>query len=123
MSAPIGRSAPDETIFTVLAERARRTPDWRLALYAGLGIAATGGVLLAGSARWPFIAPFMALAAFGVWGITDRELTEATGGFAVRFARRRLLHVTRSVAAVIGTVATVASVVGAMILILGSFTH
>lgn len=69
--------APDGGLPAYLAAHARRTPDGPLAIAA---LAGSGAVILAfwwGGPLWPATLTLpLCVAAFGFWGILDRELTE-----------------------------------------------
>ena len=72
--------APDGGLPAYLAAHARRTPDGPLAIAA---LAGSGAVILAfwwGGPLWPATLTLpLCVAAFGFWGILDRELSRALG--------------------------------------------
>ncbi|MGH7719804.1 MAG: hypothetical protein ACREON_13300 [Gemmatimonadaceae bacterium] len=112
-------STADETIFTVLADRARRTPDGRLVAYAAGGAVAVVALLLLVPRLWPAAAPCLVVCAFGTWGIADRELSEASPSDGDRSARVIALRTAKSAAAVLGTVAAIASAIAGLAVALG----
>ena len=68
---------PDATLVEVLVERARGASDLRLVLDAVLGIVAAVAFAWWGPAGWPVLVSIaLGFAAFGAWGIADRELNE-----------------------------------------------
>jgi hypothetical protein len=83
----------------LLANRARQATDRRLALDAAIGLVWAGAVAVFRPPLWvPLCALAMALAAFGVWGIMDREAHDATG------TRATLLHSACATVALLGAI-------------------
>lgn len=97
-------SPGDAGIADVLAARARRASDTRLALDVGAGLVVLLAALYWRPPGWTAWASTGAgLAAFGLWGIADRELRERqTAG---RRAAITLLRATRVIVAGIGALA------------------
>ena len=90
-------AAPDgETLYGLIAGVARRASDTRLALACGAGILGAGTVALFHPTAWPIALPLVGMAAFGAWGIAERERA-ATGG------RGTALAIVRVLAAAAGT--------------------
>lgn len=85
-------------LYTALAERARRSSDLALALCLGGGAAGVIAILGTGARWWTLVFPLGALAAFGLWGIADRERATAP-----RAAVRDAASAVRWVALVAGT--------------------
>jgi hypothetical protein len=68
---------PDATLTEVLVQRARSSSDRRLALDVGLGIAAVAAIGWWRPQGWMVLVSIaLGFAAFGSWGIADRELNE-----------------------------------------------
>jgi hypothetical protein len=117
MDAP---SLPDDKLhrdqpgpYAALAARARRTADGALAIDAAIGCAWLAALIAWHPAWWQFVVAPVAIGAFGLWGIVDRELVTATMP-----SRRRVLLIGRAVAAAVGTLAVLLSafrVLGALI--------
>lgn len=111
---------PDQrTLPALLAQRARRASDARLALDVA------GGVLVATSALWirpagwaVLVAAALCFVAFGAWGIADRALRERP---ADAEASTRALRGARATAAVIGALAAVALALLLFTLALGTW--
>ena len=60
-------------VYAALAELARRSSDGALATAATIGLVAVMGLLFAPAGwRVPFL-PLVAVGAFGVWGLVERE--------------------------------------------------
>jgi hypothetical protein len=98
---------PNDDLFHALATRARATSDGRLVLAVILGLTTTLAIALWHPPAWLIFACVgIGAAAFGAWGIADRELAEHD-------ARSRLstavLRVARVVSAVVGVCAGVAA--------------
>lgn len=63
----------------LLARRARHASDRRLAIDAAAGVLAAAVFAVLRPPLWlPLVALALALAAFGAWGILDRETADAT---------------------------------------------
>ena len=90
--------------YAALAARARRTSDGALALASGVGCAYLAALLALRPSWWSFVIAPVAIGAFGLWGIADRELAGSDA------TRRRLLLLARALAAAIGTLAVLTSV-------------
>lgn len=109
----------EENLGTVLAQLARRTPDGRLVLAAGIGVvAALVAVVLKPPAWFPMLAAGVCLLSFGAWGITDRVLQEARESVS---STQRVLRVTRAAAAVLGLCSGVALALGVFALAMGTW--
>lgn len=109
---------PDITLGDFLARRARGASDARLIVDAIVGFVVAIASLLAGGPVWYlFTSAGICFLSFGVWGIADRELTElSSGGVSLR---TKSLVVARIVSAVVGFVAVVFLVLGALGIALG----
>lgn len=83
----------------LLADRARRASDRRLALDAALGLTVAAAIAVLRPPLWlPLAALGFCLGAFGLWGILDRELVEATVGSR----QARAITFARAVVAIVG---------------------
>jgi hypothetical protein len=108
------------SLLAMVASRARRTSDGALAACAGAGLIALA-LLVAIHPRWgALLLPFVALGAFGAWGIADRELAPRL----TRVPRSRAvaaLVAARWISAALGTVAAIAGAMWLMTVLLGPF--
>jgi hypothetical protein len=109
----------EPTIFTLLAERARRAPGAHLVAAAVLGGVDAALFGRAHPALWWVAAGSVSLAAYGCWGLADRALAE--DGLAR--GRRLALRVLRDGAAVAGCVAALGVLFGFMAAALGGWRH
>jgi hypothetical protein len=97
---------PDATLAEVLVQRARSSSDRRLALDAGVGIVAALALGWWRPAGWMVLVSIaIGFAAFGGWGIADRELNEG------RSQPRLLTAFLKAVEIVSVAVAVVAAIV------------
>jgi hypothetical protein len=111
---------PDATLPEALAHRARHASDGRLALDAGLGFLAAIGALVWRPAAWFLVASAaLCFAAFGVWGIADRELSER--GPAAPAAVAWSLRAARVAATALGVLAAAALLLSALAVALGTW--
>lgn len=78
MSVQDARTGAPPNVYAALAERARRMSDLALAACLAVGAAGVIAIVGTGSGLWKLAFPLGALAAFGLWGIADRERTTAT---------------------------------------------
>ena len=108
---------PDASLPEFLAARARHASDTRLALDALIGLViATGVAYWNGPGASFFVSVGVCFFAYGVWGITDRELGERpTAAPRVRTA----LRAARVIAAALGFAAAAWIVVLALAKALG----
>ncbi|HEX8850559.1 MAG TPA: hypothetical protein VF761_13590 [Gemmatimonadaceae bacterium] len=90
--------------YAALAARARRSSDGALALAAAIGCAYLAALVALHPSWWSFVVAPIAIGAYGLWGIADRELVAGDA------TRRRLLLAARALAAAIGTLAVLTSV-------------
>jgi len=123
--APTGdTAAPNEqpeSLPEFLSRRARRASDRRLAADAAAGVLVAAAALIWRPTGWVVaLGAATCLGAFGVWGITYRELGErgaaAAGGAA---ARTLSLRVVRGLATVVGGTAALLVLVSLLGLALG----
>jgi hypothetical protein len=111
---------PDASLVEYLVARARAASDGRLVLDA------LGGLLLALTiavwrpVAWPsFAGVCLALAAFGFWGIADRELRDRAG--AARSFTTRALGVARGAVAAIGFLSAALALFSGLGIMLGTW--
>ena len=102
----------------LLAARARNASDVRLALDVAGGLLAAAVLLVWRPPAWPVpLSAALCFAAFGAWGIAERELSEqrlAAGG-----GNARLLRVLRTTATAVGSLAAFVLFFGVLGLALG----
>jgi hypothetical protein len=93
--------ATNDDLFHVLASRARATSDGALVLVVLVGFTATIVLAVWRPAAWMVLGSLgVCVAAFGGWGIADRELVER-GGTGSR-ATVKALRVVRLLACLVG---------------------
>ncbi|HZO17544.1 MAG TPA: hypothetical protein VFB46_01060 [Gemmatimonadaceae bacterium] len=113
-------SEPDVTLAALLAARARRASDGRLALNAGGGLLAAALALALRPPVWPLvIAAGSCFFAYGAWGITDRALHER----AADAREAGPLRVLRGAAVVVGILSALAVGGLVMAVALGNWIH
>jgi hypothetical protein len=99
-------SQPDANLPELLAARARGASDGRLVLDVSGGLLAAGAAVLWRPTAWILVLGVaLCFAAFGTWGIADRELHDDTRPPASPIAR--VLRMLRVLAIVVGGVAAV----------------
>lgn len=110
----VGTGPPPDTrtLGDLVAGAARRTSDGVLAACAALGVAGVAAIGLLWRPAWWLTPVMLSLAAFGAWGIADRER-------AALGARGILFHTLRIVAALVGGAAAAFAAVMLFILIVG----
>lgn len=103
-----------------LTQRARGASDQRLAIDAGAGFLVSLSVVLWRGPYWFLLAcAAVAVGAYGMWGITDRELAELT---AERHrAMHTVLRVARASAAVLAALAILSLIFGVPAALLGTW--
>ena len=111
MTADTLRNDPGN-IVNALAARARRTRSSELVASEAAGLAVALGVYVWIPDHWPVALPFLALSAFGLWGVTDHVLVAGRRSLSpeLKFA----LKVFRWIVGVAGVVAA-----GSVIYIVG----
>ena len=103
-----------------LAQRASNAPDGRLALDAAAGLVAlAAAVVIASPVNVILAAVGICFLAFGLWGITDRELSERRG--TIGRLGGALLVATRAVAAAIGVIGGLGLIFGGLAVALGTW--
>jgi len=114
------RLGPDASLLDILAARARATSDGRLVadVIGGLSTALT--LALLHPSAWPI--PFgaaMSLAAFGAYGVVDREITERLGDAGARWVP--LLRFVRALVVAAGVLAAGVGCFTALAFVLGTW--
>jgi hypothetical protein len=103
----------------LLAARARNASDVRLALDVAGGLLAAAVLLVWRPPAWPVsLSAALCFAAFGAWGIAERELHDERLDAGGRDAR--VLRALRSLATAVGTLAAFVLFFGALGLALGT---
>ena len=98
--------SPDESLRSILAERARAASDGRLILDVAAGLLVVLALAIWHPRVW--VAPLsmgVTLAAYGAWGLVDREIAERAAVADSRLAR--VLRILRGFAAIAGVLAAV----------------
>lgn len=118
----------EEGLPALLAQRARRASDRRLALDLALGTTAAAALTIARpSSAWVLlVAAATCFAAFGAWGIADRAIAEReaehprdANGDARALARGP--RIARGLAAFVGTIAGLVLAFGSVAFLLGTW--
>jgi hypothetical protein len=108
---------PGASLPELLAARARAASDGRLVLDVVGGLLVAGAALLWRPAGWILLlSAALCFAAFGAWGIADRELGERTTTIGMSTRALRLL---RLLAVAIGGTAAVTLLLAALGVVLG----
>ncbi len=111
-------SAPEPTVFSVLAAHARRTRLAHLGAAALLGTVAAIMITSANPAVWWLAAGFVSLAAYGGWGLADSSIARGKVGWL-----RTALRALRATALALGCIAALAVVLGLMRSALSGWIH
>lgn len=92
------------TLPDMLVNRARQSSDRRLVLNAAIGLVVAAAFAVLRPPLWvPLTALALCFGAFGVWGILDREASDA----AAPGSRTRIVSAARATVAILGTAAAV----------------
>ena len=112
---------PDATLAEFLVARARGASDGRLVADVLLGAATALGFAVWRPTGWLSIGgAALALAAFGLWGIVDREVGDRAAAAGSRRALR-LLQVARAGVAIAGSCSAAVAVFAALAVALGTW--
>ena len=113
----VGRSAPDTNLGEFLAARARAASDGRLVADMIAGCCGALGVTAWHPVGWlALLGVSVCLAAFGTWGIADRELRERVNAPPARVVRvLGIVRVASTFVGALAAIATMASVLGIML--------
>lgn len=110
---------PDEDLFHTLAARARATSDGRLVLAVIVGLTTTLGVGVWRPPGWLLLGSIaIGAAAFGAWGIADRELAEHP---ATRRLSAGILRIVRVASLAVGTCAAIVAAFAVLGVALGTW--
>ena len=120
-SDPRARDEDGENVFALVAKLARRASDGQLVVAAGIGIAAAAIVGLFRPDWWLVGLPLLSVGSFGIWGIADRTAAERTTRLGPAFEGRGALASVRVVAAVVGTVAGVLTLLAVVARMIGTW--
>lgn len=99
--------------YAALAAKARRSSDGALVADGAIGVLLLVALVAWRPSWWQFVLAPLAIGAFGLWGIADRELADAA-----TVSRRRVLLAARWIAAALGTLFVLVSafrIVGAVV--------
>ncbi|HEX7979070.1 MAG TPA: hypothetical protein VF461_10735 [Gemmatimonadaceae bacterium] len=111
---------PDASLPEFLAARARAASDGRLVVDVIVGCGAALAVAVWQPVGWiTLLGVAVSLAAFGAWGIIDRELRERANAPRARVVR--VLSVLRVGVAVVGTLAAVTAMFSVLGVVLGTW--
>ncbi len=114
--SPPKSAAEHPSLFGVLAARARHATDTRLVVDAAIGTTLAATIALIRPSLWVLAMPAVVLAAYGAWGIADREFAGRAAG-----APRTALGVLRGAFVVLGLIAALAFTLGALGVALGGW--
>ena len=115
MNAP-SPAADHPSLFGVLAARARHATDTRLVADSAIGTSLGAAILGFRPALWVLAMPAVVVAAYGAWGIADREVAGRAPGMP-----RVALGVARAAALVAGLIAALGFLFGALGALLGNW--
>ncbi|MGK2934693.1 MAG: hypothetical protein ACSLFE_05550 [Gemmatimonadaceae bacterium] len=116
----MSEDAPRDSLPRFLAQRARSASDGRLAIDAAAGLIVVAAAVVVASPVNVILAALGAcFLAFGLWGITDREIGERRG--TIGPIGGALLVAARAVAAAIGVIGGLGLVFGGLAVALGTW--
>ena len=105
-----------------LSTRARSASDARLVLDVALGLVIAVIALVWRPTGWLFVvSAALCFAAFGGWGIADRELRERRSNPADAHATLRALGIARVIASIVGALAAGTLLIGLLAVALGTW--
>ena len=102
----------EETVFSLIAARARSHSTAHLALTAVIGVLDAAAIAWAHPSFWPVAMLFAAAGAYGAWGLIDRAVAHRAAKGPSDAASTMGLRVLRESVALLGLVAVVAAVAG-----------
>lgn len=118
MTHPIPR--PEASLFDILAARARAESDGRLVADVAIGMVIVIATALIRFALWPIvIAVGVCAMAYGLWGISDRELHDRAS--TPRSRATVLLTTARGLCVAIGCIAALVVAFGGLRFLLGTW--
>lgn len=116
LAAPTPATAPlaeaDETVFTIIAARARSHSPTHLILTATIGFIDAAAIAWAHPTWWAVALLFTAAGAYGTWGLLDRAVAFRIRSGRPRGAATGGLRIARETVALFGIAAVVAAVGG-----------
>ena len=118
----------EPNLFVVLADQARSRSGWEL-LATSSGGAVDAAFIFQRLGMWWISAAFIAIAAYGAWGLLDRgmewlQLGDDGGAASARWPQvLRLLDVGRGLATALGALSLIAAVGGFMAAALANWQH
>jgi hypothetical protein len=112
-------AAPRETVYDLVAAWALRAPRRRLWVWAIGGSVDAVGIALVRPGLWLVAMPLVSVAAIGAWGLAAQRTLALDASPAPAPRRRRALKVAKAAALTLGTVAAVAALFGALLMLLG----
>ena len=110
-ATPAAGPETDETVFSVLATRARTRASAHLWLTAGIGAIDAVALTVARPSLWWLAAACVSVSAYAVWGLADRALARS-GGAPRRAWTPLLLNLIRGSAIALGVAAGAATAIG-----------
>jgi hypothetical protein len=118
-TAPPPDTDSEETVFTMLAARARTRAAAHLWITAGIGFIDALALMVARPSLWWVAAACLTVSAYAVWGLADRALARSAGGLPARWTPWGLRAV-RVAAVAVGIAGGAATMVGFLATALGS---
>ena len=114
------RTASQTSLAQFLAQRARSASDQRLAIDAGVGFLAVLVVVVWRGPYWfLLVCAASAVGAYGMWGITDRELGELS--VERHRAAHAALRIARAAAAILAALSILSLIFGVPAALLGTW--
>ena len=112
ITAPRPAVSTEETVFSLLADRARGHSIGHLVLAAAVGVIDAVALVWSHPAAWALAALCAAAGAYGLWGLADRALTVRVEGGRQDSLLTSLIRVIREVTALVGFGAAIAAGAG-----------
>ena len=109
-AAPLAED--EETVFSIIAERARGHSTSHLVLTAAIGFIDAAAIGWAHPSFWSVALLFAAAGAYGSWGLLDRAVTSRAASGDARTPATEGLRILRETVALAGLVAVILAVGG-----------
>lgn len=122
MRTTIARTDDDGTVFDMLADQARARTAGQLAITTCGGAINALFFLQHVRAWWPGVA-FIAIGAYGAWGLADRIVTAPGGSDRHNHLTRPLVSAVRILVGTAGVIAALAAAAGFMAVAIGNWNH
>ena len=106
------RAEDDETVFTIIAARARNHTTSHLLLTAAIGFIDAAAIGWAHPTFWPVATLFAAAGAYGTWGLLDRAVAVRVETGLISGAATECLRIVREIVALLGLIAVVLALGG-----------